>query len=47
MVPQASEKCGLQSPDHPHIGCCTSNSLNSEHVLDTIFMQSVAFCTEV
>jgi len=35
------------TPDHPRIGCCTSNSLNSEQVLDTIFMQSVAFCTEV
>ena len=35
MVPQASEKCGLLLPDHQQIGCCASNSLNSEQVPDT------------
>jgi hypothetical protein len=35
MAPQASKKCGLQSPDHHRIGCCTSNSLNSEQVPGT------------
>jgi hypothetical protein len=34
MAHQASTKCGLQPPDHRHIGIasCTSNSLNSEQV---------------
>ncbi len=32
MAPQASKKCGLLPPDHPRIGCCPSNSLNSEEV---------------
>ena len=36
MVPQASEKCGLQSPDHQQIGCCTSNGIKSEKVPGTI-----------
>ena len=32
MAPQASKKCGLLPPDHPHIGCCASNSLNSKQI---------------
>ena len=35
MVPQASEKCCLLPPEHQQIGCCTSNSLNSEQVPGT------------
>jgi hypothetical protein len=34
MAPQASEKRGLLPPDHQQIGCCTSNSLDSEQVFD-------------
>ena len=30
MAPQASEKCGLLSPDHQQIGYCASNGINSE-----------------
>ena len=29
MAPQASKKYGLLPPDHPQIGCCRSNSINS------------------
>jgi len=32
MAPQASKKCGLLLPDHHCIGCCTSNSIDSEQV---------------
>jgi hypothetical protein len=35
MAPQASEKRGLISPDHHHIGSCTSNGLNSEQIPGT------------
>lgn len=35
MAPQASEKCGLQSPDHQQIGCCASNGIDSERVPGT------------
>jgi len=38
MVPQASEKCCLLPPEHQQIGCCTSNSLNSEQVPGTFII---------
>ena len=34
-APQASIKCGLQPPDHPHIGSCKSNSIDSAQVPGT------------
>ena len=37
MAPQATKKCGLLFPDHPHIGCCTSNGIDSEQVPGTVF----------
>lgn len=38
MALQASKKCGLLSPDHHHIGYCTSNGIDSEQIPGTIFM---------
>lgn len=33
MAPQASTKCGLLSPDHCQVGCCTSNGIDGARVL--------------
>jgi hypothetical protein len=42
MAPQASKKCGLLSPDHQQIGCCASNSLNSEQVPGTLSVLTIS-----
>ena len=35
MAPQASKKCALLPPDHPRIGSCTSNGIDSEQMPGT------------
>jgi hypothetical protein len=41
MAPQASEKCGLLSPDHQQIGYCASNGIDSEQVSGTFSELSI------
>ena len=42
MAPQASKKYGLLAPDHQQIGCCTSNSIDSETVPGTFSLLTIS-----
>ena len=52
MAPQASKKCGLQPPDHHRLGCCTSNSIDSEQIPGIVSVlwsghEWLRFCREI
>lgn len=42
MAPQASEKCGLLSPDHHHIGSCAGKGIDPEQVLGAFSMLTIS-----